>query len=34
VQEVGAKLKEVKSSMNGTGKALLEALKAFRAANK
>ncbi len=34
VREVGGKLKEVKSSMNGTGKALLEALKAFRVANK
>jgi DNA repair exonuclease SbcCD ATPase subunit len=34
VKEVGAKLKEIKSSMNGTGKALHEALKAFREANK
>jgi hypothetical protein len=34
VKDVGAKLKEIKSSMNGTGKALREALKAFRAANK
>ena len=34
VQEMGAKLKEVKSSMDGTGKALHEALKAFREANK
>jgi len=30
VQEMGAKLKEVKSSMGGTGKALHEALKALR----
>jgi DNA repair exonuclease SbcCD ATPase subunit len=34
VQEMGAKLKEVKSSMDGTGKALREALKAFRKAKK
>jgi len=34
LKEVGAKLKEVKSSMGGTGKALLEAMKAFRNANK
>jgi hypothetical protein len=34
VKEVGAKLKEIKSSMGGTGKALREALKAFREANK
>ena len=34
VQELGAKLKEVKSSMGGTGKALREAMKAFREANK
>lgn len=34
LQEVGAKLKEVKSSMDGTGKALREAFKAFREANK
>jgi hypothetical protein len=34
VKEVGAKLKEVKASMGGTGKALRQALKAFRAANK
>lgn len=34
VKDVGAKLKEIKSSMNGTGKALREALKAFRAANR
>ncbi len=34
VQAMGAKLKEVKSSMNGTGKALRDAFKAFREANK
>jgi DNA repair exonuclease SbcCD ATPase subunit len=34
VQEMGAKLKEVKSSMDGTGKALREALKAFRKVKK
>ena len=34
VQALGAKLKEVKSSMDGTGKALREAFKAFREANK
>ena len=34
VREVGEKLKEVKESMGGTGKALHEALKAFREANK
>ena len=34
LEEMGAKLKEVKSSMDGTGKALHEALKAFRAAKK
>ena len=34
LQEMGAKLKEVKSSMDGTGKALHEAFKAFREANK
>jgi hypothetical protein len=34
LKEVGAKLKEVKSSMDGTGKALYEAMKAFRKANK
>jgi len=34
LQEMGAKLKEVKSSMDGTGKALREAFKAFREANK
>jgi hypothetical protein len=34
VQEMGEKLKEVKSSMDGTGRALRDALKAFRKANK
>ncbi|NOT06274.1 MAG: hypothetical protein HOP27_16905 [Anaerolineales bacterium] len=34
VDEMRAKLKEVKSSMDGTGKALHEALKAFRESNK
>lgn len=34
VQEMGAKLKELKSALGGTGKALREALKAFREANK
>jgi hypothetical protein len=34
VQEMGAKLKEIRSLMGGTGKALREAIKAFRAANK
>lgn len=34
VKEVGAKLKAVKESMGGTGKALREAMKAFREANK
>ena len=34
VKEVGAKLKEVKEAMGGTGKALREAMKAFREANK
>lgn len=34
VKEMGEKLKEVKESMGGTGKALREALKAFREANK
>jgi hypothetical protein len=34
VKEVGTKLKEVKDAMGGTGKALREALKAFREANK
>jgi hypothetical protein len=32
VREVGLKLDEIKSSMGGTGRALHEALKAFRAA--
>ncbi len=34
VKEMGEKLKEVKDAMGGTGKALREALKAFREANK
>jgi len=34
VQEMRAKLQDLKSEMNGTGKALFEALKAFREANK
>ena len=34
VQDMRAKLKELKSAMGGTGKALREALKAFREANK
>jgi uncharacterized protein YoxC len=34
VKEMGTKLKEVKSSMNGTGKTLIDALKAFRKTNK
>lgn len=34
VQEMRAELGEVKSLMNGTGRALREALKAFREANK
>ena len=34
VKEMGEKLKEVKESMDGTGKALREALKAFREANR
>ena len=34
VQEMGAKLKEAKSSMGGTGKALMQAIKAFRKTNK
>jgi hypothetical protein len=34
VKEMGAKLKEVRDAMGGTGKALREALKAFREANK
>lgn len=34
VQEFGAKMKEIKTAMGGTGKALREALKSFRDANK
>jgi hypothetical protein len=34
VEAMGAKLKEVKYSMNGTGKALREAIREFRKANK
>jgi hypothetical protein len=34
VKEFRAKMEELKSAMNGTGKTLREALKAFRAANK
>ena len=34
VRELGAKLKEIKSSMGGSFKALREAMKAFREANK
>src|SRR3990172_6191683 len=34
LQAIRAKLKELKSAMGGTGKALREALKAFREANK
>ncbi len=34
VQEMRAKLAEVKSLMNGTGRALREAVKAFREANR
>jgi hypothetical protein len=34
VQEMHTQMQELKSAMNGTGKALFEALKAFRAANK
>lgn len=34
VKEMGEKLKEVKDAMGGTGKALREAIKAFRQANK
>ena len=34
VDGMGAGLKEIKASMNGTGKALQEALKAFRGANR
>ena len=33
VQSMGEKLKEIKESMGGTGRALHEALKAFREAN-
>jgi hypothetical protein len=33
-EEMRAKLKDVKSSMNGTGKALRQAIKDFRKANK
>jgi len=33
VKAMGEKLKEIKEAMNGTGKALREAIKAFRAAN-
>ena len=34
VKEMRTKMQEIKSGMNGTGKALREALKAFREANK
>ena len=34
LKELRAKFQEVKSAMGGTGKALVEALKAFREANK
>jgi hypothetical protein len=34
VQEFRAKMEELKSAMNGTGKALRDALKAFRKANR
>ena len=34
VQEMGAKLKEIKSAMGGIGRALREAIRAFREANK
>jgi len=34
VQEMRTKMQELKSAMGGTGNALREALKAFRAANK
>jgi len=34
VQEMRAKMKELKSAMGGTGKALREALKSFRDVNK
>ena len=33
VREMGGKLKEIKDAMDGTGKALREALQAFREAN-
>ena len=33
VKSMGEKLKEIKAAMNGTGKALREAIKAFREAN-
>lgn len=33
VRAMGEKLKEIKTAMNGTGKALREAIKAFREAN-
>jgi len=33
VKAMGEKLKEIKEAMSGTGKALREAIKAFRAAN-
>ena len=33
VRSMGDKLKEIKAAMNGTGKALREAVKAFREAN-
>jgi hypothetical protein len=33
VRSMGEKLKEIKAAMNGTGKALREAIKAFREAN-
>ncbi|MFN8411501.1 MAG: hypothetical protein U0Z26_03850 [Anaerolineales bacterium] len=34
VQTFRSKMEEMKTSMNGTGKALREAIQAFRAANK
>jgi hypothetical protein len=34
VEAMGAKLKDVKTSMNGTGKALRQAIRDFRKANK
>jgi ABC-type transporter Mla subunit MlaD len=34
VKEVGAALKEIRSTMGGTGKAFREAVRAFREANK